>query len=165
MKKKGFLPIVDNNSRVLILGTFPGPLSLELRQYYAHPGNIFWRIMASLLEFEINARYSDRVRILKNSEIAVWDVLASCKREGAADQNIQKPVANNFKSFFDKHKNLTRVFFNGRAAERLFYRLVQPRGKVDRIRYDYLPSTSPANTGILFENKLVKWRSVVDDKN
>jgi len=162
MKKKGLPPIADSNSRVLILGTFPGPLSLESSQYYAHQRNVFWRIMADLLGFELNTKYNDRVRILKNSEIAVWDVLASCEREGALDRNIQNPIANNFKSFLARHRRVEKVFFNGHAAESLYRRLVQSREMDGSIQYCYLPSTSPANARTLFEQKIAAWQTIVE---
>lgn len=158
----GLDPIEDMNSRVLILGTFPGSDSLSLRQYYAYPRNVFWRIMAELLHFDPNVQYEQKIQALKSNGIALWDVLASCDREGAADSKIQNPMANDFKDFFDEHKKLEKLFFNGRKAEKLFFRFVQKRSAFDRIPHFYLPSTSPAYARMSFEEKLTAWRCVAD---
>ncbi len=145
MKKKGLPPVADSNSRVLILGTFPGPLSLELSQYYAHPRNIFWRLMASLSGLEFNTNYRKRIQALKSSGIALWDVLESCERAGAADNRITNPVANNFEAFFQKYKQIEKVLFNGRMAEGLYRRLVKKHQQLSELDHAYAPSTSPAN--------------------
>jgi hypoxanthine-DNA glycosylase len=117
-----FRPLADHNARILILGSMPGRASLDAHEYYAHSQNSFWRIMSQLLQMDPRAPYEDRVRLVKNAGIAVWDVLQSCIREGSLDSNIERDtlVANDFHAFFRAHKKITHVFFNGAKAEACF---------------------------------------------
>ena len=158
-----FAPIEDEHAEVLILGSMPGRASLAAGQYYAHARNAFWRIMCELLQFDAEAAYELRVRALKSARIALWDVLQSCTREGSLDARIEADmqIANDFRTFFDAHKRITRVFFNGAKAEACFKRHVPLQignGSLDYVR---LPSTSPANASVSFENKLEAWKTIV----
>ena len=117
-----FSPIAHTSARILILGSMPGRASLAAHQYYAHPQNSFWRIMAQLLQTDADASYEKRVELLKTARIAVWDVLQSCIREGSLDAKIERDtqIANDFRSFFRAHSQITHVFFNGAKAEACF---------------------------------------------
>lgn len=90
---EGFPPIIGLQPIILILGTFPGPESLRLCQYYAHQRNLFWDIMGNICDAGRDKRYKDRLIILKKKGIALWDVLKSCYREGSMDSNIRKVVS------------------------------------------------------------------------
>lgn len=114
--------------------------------------------MAELLGFDSNSNYERKTQALKSNGIALWDVLEKCDRDGAADANIQNPVATDFKSFYLRHPKINRVFFNGHKAENLYFHLVP----FAEIQGDYLPSTSPANAAIPFERKLEAWLSVIN---
>ncbi len=146
----------------------PGAESLRRRQYYAHPHNAFWPIMAALLGFDARAPYARRVRSLKAARIALWDVLHSCVREGSLDTRIEDETANDFAAFFRAHPALTRVFFNGAKAEASFRRHVLPRlGPALRarsVRFARLPSTSPAHAGVPRAGKLIAWRAILGPK-
>lgn len=83
MPKYGLAPITHKQSRILILGSMPGEQSLQQQQYYAHPRNAFWVIMQQLTGIDAQAPYIDRLQGLKNSGIAVWDMIASCQRKGS----------------------------------------------------------------------------------
>ncbi len=117
-----FQPIADRSAQVLILGSMPGVLSLRAHQYYAHPRNAFWPIMASLYDFSLHSTYESRVQSLKAVPVAVWDVLHSCERMGSLDSAIANGsrIANDFESFFKHHPNIKLVAFNGTEAERSF---------------------------------------------
>ena len=121
-----FPPIVGRSPRTLILGTMPGTASLDAQQYYAHPRNAFWGILADLLGFDAGLDYAARTRRLVDADIAVWDVLRSCKRPGSLDSNIEPAsvIANDFDWFFARHPTVERVCFNGAAAEALYRRHV-----------------------------------------
>ena len=97
-----FEPIGDRNAEVLILGSMPGTRSLTAGQYYAHPHNVFWRILAELLHFDAASSYEARVRALKSARVALWDVLHSCVRAGSLDAMIENDtqIANDFRRFF-----------------------------------------------------------------
>jgi len=117
-------PIIDSQSRVVILGTLPGGESLRLAQYYADPANGFWRMLDAAFEETIGESYAARVDFLKAKGLALWDVLRSADRLGSVDVSIRDGVANVFASLFARHRSLTTVVFNGSKAERLFRSLV-----------------------------------------
>ena len=153
----GLPPIIDDGSRVLILGNMPSVMSLAAQRYYANPRNAFWRITGEIFGFDASAPYETRTAALRARGVAVWDVLRACRRKGSLDSAVEPDsmVANDFASLFDAHPAIARVFFNGVAAEKNFGRLV----RVDRpIRALRLPSTSPAQT-MRYEDKLHAWRT------
>jgi hypoxanthine-DNA glycosylase len=155
-----FEPIEDRNAQVLILGSMPGRASLAAGQYYAHPQNAFWRILSRLLQCDPASPYPARIKALKSARIALWDVLQSCEREGSLDSMIEREtqVANDFQGFFRRHRNVTQVYFNGATAEACFRRQVSGTLDAGPIAYGRLPSTSPANASLSFEQKLRAWR-------
>lgn len=157
-----FAPIADRNAEILILGSMPGRASLAAGQYYAHAQNAFWRIISELLQFDLALPYEVRVQALKSARIALWDVLRSCWREGSLDSMIEADTqtANDFRTFFRTHPQITQVFFNGAKAETCFRRQV-PREIDGRVlRYTRLPSTSPANASMSYARKLEAWRTI-----
>lgn len=158
-----FAPIADASARVLILGSMPGEASLRAGQYYAHPQNNFWRMMAALIPLDPGADYEHRMQALKSAGIAVWDVLHSCERAGSMDANIVKSSqqANDFVTFFSSHRKITHVFFNGGAAEQVYRKTVLPVLGAQHVEYLRLPSTSPAYAAISFERKLEAWRALL----
>jgi len=159
---QSFAPIEDANATVLILGSMPGLASLRAGEYYAHPKNIFWRIMGSLITFDLAMPYTKRVQALKTARIAVWDVLHTCAREGSLDADIDadSQIPNDFQSFFAHHSNITHVFFNGAVAEKSYHKHVFSKITVAGLTYMRLPSTSPANASIPYERKLEAWRAI-----
>ena len=159
---RSFSPIADQNACFLILGSMPGEASLQACEYYAHPRNHFWRMMAMLIGFDLALPYAERVQALKSSRIAVWDVLQSCTRQGShADIDKSSITPNDFKSFFVRQTNIKHVFFNGSAAEQIYRRTVLSSLPELDIEYLRLPSTSPAHASLSFEQKLEAWRAVL----
>lgn len=158
-----FAPIENKQARILILGSMPGAASLCAGEYYAHPRNHFWKVMASLIPVRAEATYAERVMALKHAGIAVWDVLQSCRREGSLDSNIDKAVQtpNDFQSFFMHHSKIRHVFFNGSAAEQIYQKSVLPDLTVQHMTYLRLPSTSPAHAALSFERKLEAWKAIL----
>jgi len=159
---ESFAPIEKADARILILGSMPGEASLRAGQYYAHPRNLFWRIMGELLGTDPALPYDLRVQALKSAGIALWDVLHTCRRKGSLDSNIDQEslVPNDFAAFFRCHPKITHVFFNGTQAEECYRKHVQPVTGIKTIEYLRLPSTSPANASISYERKLEAWRVV-----
>ncbi len=158
-----FAPLSRPDATVLILGSMPGVASLNAQQYYAHPRNHFWPIMASLVCVDLAESYGQRVEALTQSGFAVWDVLQSCVRPGSLDSAIQTGtrVPNDFAAFFNAHPAIRLVGFNGTEAEKSFRAYVLPDLQTEEaIRYVRLPSTSPAHA-IGFENKLAAWRTAL----
>jgi hypoxanthine-DNA glycosylase len=156
-----FLPVSNADARVLILGSMPGKKSLEQSQYYAHPSNAFWKIMGELIGAKPDILYEERLRLLKSSGIALWDVLASCERKTSLDSHIRNESANDFTSFFAQYPRITKVFFNGSKAEQCFRRFVLDKQILPQLQFCRLPSTSPAHAGMRYEDKLQAWRVAI----
>jgi hypoxanthine-DNA glycosylase len=155
----GLPPIIDDGAQSLILGNMPSVMSLGAQEYYANPRNAFWRITGEIFGFDCSASYEDRIAALTAHNLAVWDVLRSCRRVGSLDSAVQPDsmVANDFGQLFERHPQITRVFFNGAAAEKNFNRLVRV---APDLRYRRLPSTSPAQT-MRYADKLAAWREAI----
>ncbi|MFC4739884.1 DNA-deoxyinosine glycosylase [Flavobacterium ponti] len=157
MKIYSFLPISNKNSKVLILGTMPGIASLELNQYYGHPRNAFWKLLFSILDEPFSLDYEVRKQIAIKNNIAIWDVLQACVREGSLDSNIKHEIPNDFELFFKEHPNIELIVFNGQKAAQFFKKYVN---LADGYKQVTVPSTSPANAGISWEQKLKEWKVV-----
>lgn len=153
-----FPPVADDRARVLILGSMPGVLSLAENQYYAHPRNLFWPIMGSLFGAGRDVAYEQRLRLLQDHRIALWDVLHSCQRDGSLDSDIQYEVANDFATFFNTYPQITHMFFNGGKAESSFRKHVRDVGQ--GLVMTRLPSTSPAHASLSFDKKLEAWSQI-----
>jgi len=163
-----FPPIAGRDAHTLILGSLPGQRSLHMQQYYAHPYNAFWKLIAAIFEAEGTLSYSRRVQVLKKHHIALWDVLEAAERPGSLDSSIvhASAQANDFAKFFRAHPRIRRVFFNGRKAEEMYRRFVLPKlgEEFAYIRYESLPSTSPAHAGMTFAKKLDRWRRIKESE-
>ncbi len=161
---RSFPPLATPEAHTLVLGTMPGTRSLAAGQYYAHPRNAFWPIMATVLSFAVEATYAERVRRLTSAGVAVWDVLNACRREGSLDTAIEPDtaVANDLPSFLEAHPAIRRILFNGGNAERLFRRHVDRRAVAPTMPAQLrLPSTSPANARTSYGAKLGAWRQAL----
>lgn len=156
---KGLDAISRPSARVLILGSLPGALSIRQQEYYAHPRNVFWRIIAALLDFDPALPYANRTEALNNAGIALWDACASAHRHGSLDSAIQNHCANNFEDFFVRHPQIELICFNGQKAAAIYRRSVLAKlpQKMQPIAARVLPSTSPANAGVSYEEKLRRW--------
>ena len=155
-----FPPLSNPQARVLVLGSMPGLASLRLQQYYGHPQNAFWKITGAVLGFDPALAYEQRTSALVERRVALWDVMASCVREGSLDADIDDAsvVANDFAAFFETHPQIVRVCFNGAKAESVFRKHVLPQLGTQRvIDYVRLPSTSPAHAGMTLAVKMSAW--------
>ena len=157
-----FAPIAHRAARVLVLGSMPGAASLRAGQYYAYPHNAFWPIMGELFGAGPGIAYEKRILCLKRTGLAVWDVMASCVREGSLDADIDEAsiVPNDFPAFFAAHPQIGHVFFNGAKAEACFRRCVSPQLADRGLKFTRLPSTSPAHASLALPQKLRAWRAV-----
>ena len=150
---RGFPPLCGDKSRVLILGTFPSPLSRDKGEYYGNPRNQFWRIIYEVFDNSYTGQdYEQRKSFLVINGIAVWDVIAACEVEGALDSAIRNPVYNLALPEFIKEHAIRKVFFNGNNAY-MFYK----RG-IANIEKIVLPSTSPAYATMSFDDKCRLWK-------
>lgn len=161
---EGFPPIAAPGAHTLILGSMPGAASLAATQYYAHPRNLFWPIVGTLLGFDPALPYPERARRLADAGLALWDVLGACRRHGSLDAAIETASieVNDFAAFFAAQPAIDRVFCNGTSAERYFRRHVLSRLAAEpRFALRRLPSTSPAHASLGLAEKLEAWRAIL----
>ena len=158
---KSFKPLINENARVLILGSMPGVQSLKLQQYYAHPQNNFWRIMFALFKHPQESDYKRKLAFLQERGIALWDTLESCYRPGSSDSDITNEKANNFQRLFKTYPDIRALFFNGVKSYEAFRKKVGFELTGDRFCLK-LPSSSPANNAIPFDEKLRQWSIVLE---
>lgn len=154
----GLPPVIARTTRLVVLGSFPGAASLAARQYYAHPRNAFWPLLSALWGVDLTALpYACRLAVLRERGLGLWDVYASCRREGSLDTAIEDAQANDLASLRRRAPGLRAVAHNGGESAR-FMRATAALG-VPVVR---LPSTSPANASWSFDRKLAAWRAVFD---
>jgi hypoxanthine-DNA glycosylase len=150
-------PVLQADTRLLILGSFPGIASLQAQQYYAHPRNQFWPILGRLLDQPLPEQsYVQRIRCLREHRIGLWDIYAHCIRPGSLDSAIREAVPNDLASLPRRAPGLRLVIHNGAESARRM-------GEIDALGIPALrlPSTSPANARLGLEAKLVLWREAL----
>ena len=136
----------------------PGEKSLQKQQYYAHGNNRFWKLIPTLLGGNALSSYEERLQILLNNNIALWDVLQHCEREGSADANIKEEVPNDFTAFYKKYPLIKTIYFNGNPPFD-FYR--QYIGLADDKKFLQLPSTSGLNSWSTMEDLQREWSVIL----
>jgi hypoxanthine-DNA glycosylase len=151
---KSFPPIINSQSKLLVLGTIPGEESLRQQQYYAHKQNLFWKILSQVLHEPFTLDYEEKKQMLLRHNIALWDVCQSCIRKGSLDSDIKDVVPNTIDVLIKKYPTIKTIAFNGKKAEALYNKHF---GHLKHINYLSLPSTSPANASILMDRKLEAW--------
>ena len=150
---QGLAPIARRDARLLVLGSFPGLVSLESQQYYGHPRNHFWPILAAIWRADLQAlSYRRRVAALKQQGLALWDVYAACRRQGSLDSAIVDAEPNDLAGLVARLPELRAIAHNGGESARAM-RLTRALGLPVR----RLPSTSPANASWSFERKRAAW--------
>ena len=159
---KSFKPSIDNNSKVLILGSMPGAKSLKEQQYYAHPQNRFWKVMGyickepKLSEYDYNLK----LKTLLDNNIALWDTLKSCMREGSLDSDIQNEIPNDIRKLLKKYPNIKIICLNGNKSYSAFKKYFPDL--LDKYSCHKMPSTSPANAKYKLENLHIEWGSTIN---
>jgi len=154
-RKRSFAPVVDENVRLLILGSLPGEVSLAHAQYYAHPQNRFWSLMAEVTGTDLPAlSYPERLQTLLTHGIGLWDVVAEAHRHGSLDGNIRNHAHNDLLGLLGSLPHLDAIAFNGGTAARIGLKALQD--EADHYRIVRLPSSSPAYT-LPYIDKLKAW--------
>ena len=155
--KSSFGPAIDRTSRVLILGSLPGEVSLQRGEYYAHPRNGFWPLMQEVTGAPlVGAVYADRLALLRASGVGLWDVIQSAERKGSLDADIRRHTGNDLAEVVSTLPSLRAIAFNGLRASAIGRKLLGPR---DDLALLTLPSSSPAFT-MSFDRKLERWRAL-----
>lgn len=159
-----FPPVVDRYAQLLILGSMPGVASLQRQQYYAHPQNVFWRIMSDLFGTPNEMPYHERLAAIQRQGIAIWDVLGSCERQGSLDSDIVESSIepNDIAGLMSNYTGIRRLCFNGRKAESSFRRHIGQARLPRAVELRPLPSTSPAHAGVSYAAKLQAWAAALN---
>ena len=159
-KCKSFKPSIDNNSKVLILGSMPGIKSLEEQQYYAHPQNRFWKLMGiicnepNLFKFD----YNIKLKTLLKNNIALWDTIKSCKRDGSLDSDIQNEIPNDIRKLLKKYPNIKTICLNGNKSYSAFKKYFLDL--LENYNCHKMPSTSPANARYNLNKLIDEWKVI-----
>ena len=154
-KCKSFAPAINENSKILILGSMPGIKSLEESQYYAHPQNRFWKVMSVLCNKDlVSMDYQARIQTLLDNNFALWDVIKSCSRIGSLDSAIENEKPNNIKYLLKKYPNIKTIYLNGNKSYSAFKKYF-PELLPLCIK---MPSTSPANARFQMDALLKEWK-------
>ena len=152
---RGLPPVIARHSRLVILGSFPGVASLRAQQYYGHPRNQFWPLLTALWGVDLVALpYARRLAEMRRRGLGLWDVYASCRRQGSLDAAIEDAVFNRLASLRRRAPALQLVAHNGGESARAMQQVLALGLPVLK-----LPSSSPANASWSFERKLAAWRT------
>ena len=149
-------PVYDDNSKVLILGSFPSVKSREERFFYAHPQNRFWKVLAFVLNCEIPKTIEDKKKMLLQNNIALWDVVFSCDIVGSSDSSIKNVEPTELRKILDA-ANIKQIYANGSKAGQLYKKYQLPLTGMEAV---ILPSTSPANAAWSLERLCEAWRKI-----
>lgn len=149
-------PIYDENSRILILGSFPSVKSRESQFFYGHPQNRFWKVLAEIFGGEIPVSVEEKKKLLLDNHVAVWDVIASCTIEGSSDSSIKDVLPNDLSCILNA-ADIRQIYCNGGTSYRLFCKYCEPVLKRAAVK---LPSTSPANASYRLERLVEEWKQI-----
>lgn len=161
-KCKSFSPNINNDSKILVLGSMPGVKSLDEQQYYAHPQNRFWKLMGKICNEDNlqNLDYETKLQVLLANKIALWDVIQTCNRAGSLDSNIQNEKPNKIIQLLKRFPNIQTICLNGNKSYTAFKKHFPEVLK--QYKCYKLPSTSPANARYCLEKLYEEWREIFD---
>jgi hypoxanthine-DNA glycosylase len=161
-KKSSFAALVEPDSKILILGSLPGDASLAAVEYYAHPRNRFWKMLATVFNESQPEDYEAKKSLLRRYRIALWDMAKDARREGSLDSDISEVVVNEIDTLLETHPSIKTICFNGQKAYSLFR---QHFTEKEGVNYHALPSTSPANAAYSFERICKEWSDCLKENN
>ena len=161
VRLSGLPPVVGRNPRILVLGSFPGALSLEKGEYYANPRNQFFAIMEDLFSIAKDSPYQERVSALGERHVALWDVIRSCTRPGSLDSRIRNALPNDLATFFTMNPGIRIVALNGRKAGQYSQSVREALKHARAVEVITLPSSSPANARYSLGEKILLWRTIL----
>ncbi|MDD5716326.1 MAG: DNA-deoxyinosine glycosylase [Sulfuricurvum sp.] len=143
-----FPPILDHNTRVLFLGSFPSIASFEQAFYYAHPRNAFWPILEAIFDVRLETNEAKKTFCLEKG-IGLWDVIGSCERNNSSDTNLKNCIPNDFEKLLREYPHIRALGFTGKKSFDLFHKHFSEL-KVEKV---LLPSTSPAHAAMKYGEK------------
>ncbi|MBQ8924400.1 MAG: DNA-deoxyinosine glycosylase [Lachnospiraceae bacterium] len=151
--KHPFPPLYDENSQILILGSFPSVKSREVKFFYGHPQNRFWKVVANVFDERIPETIEDKKSLILKNHLALWDVISECEITGSSDASIKNAKANDISKIL-KDSSVKKIIANGKTAERLYIKYIEP---VTGIKAVVMPSTSPANAAWSLDRLVEAW--------
>lgn len=149
-------PVYDENSKILILGSFPSVKSREQMFFYGHPQNRFWKVLSAVFNAPVPNTIEEKREFLLSLQIAVWDVIASCEIIGSSDNSIKSVIPNDLTEILDC-ADIRRIFVNGKTAERYYNKYIRNIIGQEAV---CLPSTSPANATYSLDKLIEKWKEI-----
>ncbi len=149
-------PLFDDNSKVLILGSFPSVKSREAMFFYGHPQNRFWKVVAQVFDEPVPVTIPEKKAFVLRNHLALWDTIHSCDIEGSSDASIKNVVPNDLHVILD-NSEVSGVFVNGRTSEKYYKKYIEPDLGIEAI---CLPSTSPANAAWSIEKLVEAWKQI-----
>jgi len=152
-----FPPILDENTRILFLGSFPSIASFEQAFYYAHPRNAFWPIIEEIFDVKLESNEAKKAFCLEKG-IGLWDVIASCERSNSSDTNLKNCIPNDFEKLLRDYPNIKVLGFTGKKSHDLFQKYFKDL-KIEKV---LLPSTSPAHAAMKREVKTKIYKEFLD---
>jgi len=152
-----FPPILDHNTCILFLGSFPSIASFEQAFYYAHPRNAFWPILEAIFDVYLESSEAKKAFCLEKG-IGLWDVIGSCERSNSSDTNLKNCIPNDFEALLHEYPNIKALGFTGKKSYDLFEKYFKDL-KIEKV---LLPSTSPAHAAMKREEKLKIYKDFLD---
>lgn len=149
-------PVYNQESKILVLGSFPSVKSRESGFYYGHPQNRFWKVISVIMGDKVPESTEQKKDLLIRNHIAVWDVIHSCEIEGSADSSIKNVVVNDISEILHKSK-IKKIYTNGKKANELYKKYIFPESQIEAI---CLPSTSPANAMWKLDKLVDTWKVI-----
>ncbi len=153
-----FEPFITKNSAILILGTFPSLKSFEQNFYYAHKQNQFWRLLAATFDKSIPQSIEEKKALLLTHNIALWDIVKSCTRTNSSDANLKSITPNDIAKLLEEFPTIQKICFTSKTAQKIY----QKYFKSLQVETYYLPSPSPAYQAMKFEQKLQKYKAILN---
>ena len=150
-------PLIYKDVEILILGSLPGKKSIELKEYYGHPRNRMWKILCAITNCDLPTDYGSKKIFLQKNKIGLWDVASSAERKGSLDSNIKKEIPNDVDKLLIDFPSIKVIGFNGKKSEIMFNKFFELN---QTIKYVPLPSSSPANMAISFEDICLRWKEL-----
>lgn len=157
MIKQPFQPIFNQESRVLILGSFPSVQSRINNFYYGHPQNRFWKVLSNVTDSTLPISIEEKINLLLTNKIALWDVIDSCTIVGSSDSSIKDVTPVNLSSVLNNSR-IEKIYANGGTAYKLYNQYCFKNTGIESIK---LPSTSPANASYSIEKLIASWKQIV----
>ena len=150
-------PTYDQNSRILILGSFPSVKSREMMYFYGHPQNRFWKVVAALYQEDVPMTVEERHAFLLRNRIAAWDSIHQCTITGSSDSSIKDVIPNDLSPILET-ASIENIFCNGKTSWNMYHKYIEPQASREAI---CLPSTSPANAAWNLEKLIDAWSVIL----